>query len=89
MKDVPPTARPRSSTVSIDAQHDLSAYVLHLIDDHLTAMQGIRERMRHGGRADPGGRRSVALESISLAEQYASSLADALDAPFLGRDPLI
>jgi hypothetical protein len=65
--------------MSIDAQHDLSAYVLHLIDDHLAAMQGIRDRMRPSVRTDPGGRRTIALESVSLAEQYAASLANALD----------
>jgi hypothetical protein len=69
--------------MTLEAQHDLSLYVLHLIDDHLAAMHGIRERMRLGGTTSPGGRRTVALESITLAEEYAASLADALDAPFL------
>ncbi|MFI6071339.1 hypothetical protein ACIA5C_07080 [Actinoplanes sp. NPDC051343] len=64
--------------MTLDAQHDLSVYVLHLIDDHLEAMQGIRDRMRHGGRTSPGGRRTVALDSITLAEEYAARLADAL-----------
>ena len=64
--------------MTLDAQHDLSVYVLRLIDDHLEAMQGIRDRMRHGGRTSPGGRRTVALDSISLAEEYAARLADAL-----------
>jgi hypothetical protein len=64
--------------MTLEAQHDLSVYVLHLLDDHLQAMHGIRDRMRHGGRTSPGGRRSVALESITLAEEYAASLAHAL-----------
>jgi hypothetical protein len=70
--------------MTLEAQHDLSVYVQHLIDDHLNAMQGIRDRMRHGGRTSPGGRRSVALESITLAEEYAASLAHALT-----RDPIL
>jgi hypothetical protein len=69
--------------MTIEAQHDLSAYVLNLIDDHLAAMHGIRERMRHSARSSPGGRRTVALESVTLAEEYAASLARALT-----RDPL-
>jgi hypothetical protein len=73
--------------MSVDAQHDLSAYVLHQIDGHLAAMRSIRERMRPGGRTDPGGRRTVALESIRLAEQYAVTLAHALDPPSSGRRP--
>jgi hypothetical protein len=70
--------------MTLEAQHDLSVYVQHLIDDHLNAMQEIRDRMRHGGRTSPGGRRSVALESITLAEEYAASLAHALT-----RDPIL
>jgi hypothetical protein len=80
MKDVVrPTPAHRSSTMTLEAQHDLSVYVLHLIDDHLAAMQTIRDRMRHSGTTALGGRRTVALESITLAEQYATSLANALD----------
>jgi hypothetical protein len=69
--------------MTLEARHDLSVYVLHLLDDHLVAMQEIRDRMRHGGRTSPGGRRTVALESITLAEQYAANLAHALT-----RDPI-
>ena len=64
--------------MTLDTHHDLSTFVLHLLDEHLSAMQGIRERMRLGGTTSPGGRRTVALESITLAEAYASDLARAL-----------
>jgi len=64
--------------MTLYAQQDLSAYVLTLLDDHLTAMQGIRERMRLGTTTSPGARRAVALESIALAEGYAVSLTRAL-----------
>jgi hypothetical protein len=64
--------------MTLETQHDLSVYVLHLVDDHLAAMHDIRDRMRHSGRTSPGGRRTVALESIALAEEYAASLAHAL-----------
>jgi hypothetical protein len=40
--------------------------------------------MRHSGRTLPGGRRTVALESITLAEEYAASLSHALT-----RDPIL
>jgi hypothetical protein len=69
--------------MTLEAQHDLSAYVLTLIDDHLTAMHAVRARMRHTGTTSPGGRRTVALESIALAERYAASLTHAL-----AHDPL-
>jgi hypothetical protein len=70
--------------MTLEVQHDLSVHVLRLIDDHLAAMQGIRDRMRHSGRTLPGGRRTVALESITLAEEYAASLSHALT-----RDPIL
>jgi hypothetical protein len=82
MKSDPHRTGTGASTMTLEAQHDLSVYVLNLIDDHLAAMHGIRERMRHSGRTSPGGRRTVALESVTLAEEYASSLAHALT-----RDP--
>jgi hypothetical protein len=85
MKGVPPPSTTGADLMSLDASHDLSAYVLGLLDDHLAAMQGVRERMRLSGRTSPGGRRVVALESITLAERYAESLAHALDA----REPIL
>ena len=72
--------------MTLEAQYDLSTFVLHLIDDHLAAMQGIRERMRLGGTTSPGGRQTVALESITLAEEYASSLTHALDVALRERE---
>jgi hypothetical protein len=64
--------------MTLEVPHDLSTYVLRLVDSHLAAMQDIRDRMRHSGTTSPGGRRSVALESITLAEEYAARLARAL-----------
>jgi hypothetical protein len=64
--------------MTLYAQQDLSACVLTLLDDHLAAMQGIRERMRIGTTTSPGARRAVALESIALAEGYAAGLTRAL-----------
>lgn len=64
--------------MTLYAQQDLSAYVLTLLDDHLAAMQGIRERMRIGSTTSPGARRALALESSALAEGYAASLNRAL-----------
>lgn len=65
---------------------DLSAYVLTLLDDHLAAMREIRERLRTAGRVSPGDRRTIALESITIAERYADRMASALGAP--GFSPL-
>lgn len=64
--------------MTLDARHDLSAYVLSLLDEHLSAMQEVRDRMRHGSTTSPGGRREAALASASLAETYAASLRHAL-----------
>lgn len=73
--------------MTLDAQHDLSAYVLSMLDDHLDAMRDIRDRMRFGSTTSPGARRTVALESISLAEEYAESLRHALSRGFPGFPP--
>jgi hypothetical protein len=62
------------------AETDLSAYVLSLLDDHLAAMRDVRERLRIGGTISPGARRTIALDSIALAERYAARLATALNA---------
>jgi hypothetical protein len=63
------------------SEADLSAYVLTLLDDHLAAMQEIRERLRTGGRVSPGGRRTIALDSITIAESYADRMTRALSSP--------
>jgi hypothetical protein len=63
------------------APADLSAYVLRLLDDHLAAMRDFRDRMRLGGAVSPGARRSIALDTVTVAEQYAERLTRALDAP--------
>jgi hypothetical protein len=60
------------------ADTDLSAYVLNLLDDHLDAMRGVRDRMRLTGTVSPGGRRLLALDSAALAEEYAARLARVL-----------
>ena len=65
------------------AQADLSAYVLNLLDDHLAAMRDIRERLRTGGTISPGGRRTIALDSVEAAQDYADRLTRALSAPQL------
>lgn len=57
---------------------DLSAYVLVLLDDHLSAMMQIRERMRVGSTTAVGARRALALDSIAAAETYAGALRQAL-----------
>ena len=68
--------------MTIDAKQatetDLSAYVLALLDDHLTAMHEIRERMRIGSTTALGARRSLALDSITTAQAYAEALSRAL-----------
>lgn len=68
--------------MTIDAKQasetDLSAYVLALLDDHLSAMQEIRERMRTGSTTALGARRTLALDSITTAEAYAGALSRAL-----------
>lgn len=60
------------------AETDLSAYVLNLLDDHLVAMRDIRDRMRPAGTISAGGRRALALDSATLAEQYAVRMHHAL-----------
>ncbi|WP_433383758.1 hypothetical protein ACQPZX_22245 [Actinoplanes sp. CA-142083] len=60
---------------------DLSAFVLNLLDDHLAAMREIRERLRPGGTITPGGRRTIALDSITIAERYADRMTRALSEP--------
>ncbi|MFI5891894.1 hypothetical protein ACIA5D_17470 [Actinoplanes sp. NPDC051513] len=62
------------------AEADLSAFVLNLLDDHLAAMRDIRERLRPGGTITPGTRRTIALDSITVAARYADRLTRALDA---------
>jgi hypothetical protein len=69
---------PKTCRMTIEAETDLSAYVLHLLDDHLTAMHEIRERMRLGGTISPGARRAAALDSIVAARRYADRLTGAL-----------
>jgi hypothetical protein len=64
----------------IATETDLSAYVLSLLDDHLAAMRDVRERLRIGGTIGPGARRTIALDSIRLAERYAARLTGALSA---------
>ena len=49
------------------AEADISAFVLNLLDDHLAAMRDIRERHRPGGTISPGGRRTIAQDSITVA----------------------
>ena len=72
------------------AEADLSAFVLNLLDDHLAAMREIRERLRPGGTITPGGRRTIALDSIVIAERYADRMTRALSAPQLaGRHPYV
>ena len=65
------------------AEADLSAFVLNLLDDHLAAMRDIRERLRPGGTITPGGRRAIALDSVTIAERYADRMTRALNAPQL------
>ena len=65
------------------APADLSAYVLNLLDDHLAAMRDIRERLRPGGTITPGGRRTIALDSIEAAQLYADRMTRALSEPQL------
>ncbi|GIE97116.1 hypothetical protein [Paractinoplanes rishiriensis] len=67
--------------MTIEAETDLSAYVLHLLDAHLAAMHDIRERMRLGGTISPGARRTAALDSIVAARRYADRLTGALGDP--------
>ena len=62
---------------------DLSVYVLSLLDGHLAAMREIRERMRVGGTISPGARRTIALDSIAVAERYAARLTRALQVPYV------
>ncbi len=68
--------------MTIDAKQgsetDLSAYVLALLEDHLSAMHEIRERMRIGTTTALGARRTLALDSITTAEAYADALSQAL-----------
>lgn len=64
--------------MTLYAQQDLSAYVLTLLDDHIAAMQSIRERMRIGSTTSPGARHTVAQESIAIAETYAATMSGAL-----------
>jgi hypothetical protein len=61
------------------AEADLSAFVLNLLDNHLAAMREIRDRLRPGGRVAPGGRRTIALDSVTIAESYADRLNRALN----------
>jgi len=65
------------------APADLSAYVLTLLDDHLAAMREIRERLRPGGTITPGGRRTIALDSVETAQLYADRMTRALSTPEL------
>jgi hypothetical protein len=68
--------------MTIDAKQtsetDLSVYVLALLDDHLSAMHEIRERMRIGTTTALGARHALALDSITTAEAYADALSRAL-----------
>lgn len=64
--------------MTLDTESDLSVNVLNLLDDHLSAMRELRERLRPAGRITAGGRLTVALESIAIAERYAAELTGAL-----------
>ena len=63
------------------AEADISAFVLNLLDDHLAAMREIRERLRPGGTITPGGRRTIALDSVEAAQLYADRMTRALSSP--------
>ncbi|GIF19982.1 hypothetical protein BJ973_002113 [Actinoplanes tereljensis] len=64
--------------MTIDTEPDLSAFVINLLDEHLAAMLQVRERLRPAGRIGLGARRTIALDSISVAERYATELTRAL-----------
>ena len=64
--------------MTLEAETDLSAYVLRLLDDHLEAMLNVRDRLRVSGPVNPGERRTIALDSVFLAESYANRLSQAL-----------
>jgi hypothetical protein len=70
-----------------EAEADLSLYVLTVLDEHVAAMQDIRERLRTGGRVSPGGRRTIALDSITLAETYAERMTRALSSVDMAMQP--
>jgi hypothetical protein len=63
------------------AEADLSTYVLTMLDAHLAAMRAVRDRLRVSGTITAGSRRSMALDSVALAERYAAGLTRALAAP--------
>ncbi|MBL7262121.1 hypothetical protein [Paractinoplanes lichenicola] len=56
---------------------DLSVFVLRALDEHLEAVQQIRDRLRLP-KSPPGGRRELALQGITLAEQFAVQVGRAL-----------
>jgi hypothetical protein len=64
---------------------DLSAFVLHALDEHIEALHAIRDRMRTGSTTCPGGRRALALDSIILAERFAARIGQALGTPVSAR----
>jgi hypothetical protein len=64
--------------MTLDTEPDLSVYVLNMLDHHISAMREVRDRLRPGGRITAGGRLTIALESITIAEAYASDLTRAL-----------
>jgi hypothetical protein len=60
---------------------DLSTHVLHLLDQHLAAIEGIRSRMMVRAASVPGGRHALALDGVRAAREFASELSQALVVP--------
>jgi hypothetical protein len=101
MSEAPLVARERARTstypgaaemtleVERVAEADISAFVLNLLDDHLAAMREIRDRLRTGGRITPGWRRTIALDSVTIAERYADRLTRALNEPQSTHGPMV
>jgi hypothetical protein len=64
--------------MTLDTEPDLSVFVLNLLDEHIAAMVQARERLRPGCLVSPGGRLTIALQSATTAQRYASELTTAL-----------
>lgn len=62
----------------------MSAYVLAALDEHLAALSRIRQDMRATGTIGPGDRRTLALDSVAQAAQFADEVRRALDEAFAG-----
>lgn len=58
---------------------DLSVYVLAVVDEHLAAVQRIRDLLGAGMPVDAGDRRALAVDSIALAARYVATMSNALD----------